>query len=206
MILVNKEKLDIPQSDRTIGFYGDNLVKTVEFGIAEVIGKDVRIELFIGFNNGTYNVVLLDKTPNTNKYIWKVKAEELFKSGLAYLQIRVSEQSGEVWHSPKATVVVNSSIEEGEIGEISLSVFHQLDKKLNEIYTFIEEFVNITCKDFITESRVEELISEFVTESRVDELIGDFITEPQAKELIAGEINNLLLPLSMRLDGEKANL
>ncbi len=190
MIYTDRKNLSIPFDERIIGHFGDNLVDTLSFEINEKLSGNYKFVLYISFYDGKTNSIILEKGTEDNIYYWSVKAEQIFTAGIAYIQIKAISESGEIWHSPKATVEFLESIDGNEVsGSYSPTVFEQLDKKINEVYEYVEDFKN----------SLDDLL-----ENTLDE--NDYITRPEAEELIAESIDNLLLPLNQRLDGENVTI
>lgn len=179
MIYAGRNILSVPFEERTICKFGDNDIDTVEFNITEVLSGNIQYLLYIEFSDGSINsVVLTPKTGSNNILAWKVKANQIFKSGIAFIQLKALSENGEIWHSPKATVEFYDSIDSNPItSEYTPTVFEQIDEKINELYTY-------------TEIYKQELIDK------------DYISRPEAAEMINNSLENLLLPLNSRLDGE----
>lgn len=186
MIYADRKNLSVPFEERIIGHFGDNLVDTLSFEIKDELVEESQAVLYISFYDGKTNSIILEKSTVANEYYWTVKAEQIFTAGIAYIQIKVVGKSGEIWHSPKATVEFLDSIDgEESSGGYTPTVFEQLDEKINEVYEYVEDFKNSL------DSTLEETLEE-----------NDYITRPEAEELISRSINELILPLNKRLDGE----
>lgn len=186
MITVNRKNLIIPFDERVICRYGDNMKDQVVFAINEPNTEDCTYVLYILFPDERVNSVQLE--PNGSSCMWNVKAEHIFQSGIAYIQIKAIGKNGEIWHSPKATVEFAHSLDSSPTSNFSPSVYQQLDDRINEVYEFADEF--------------RSSLSEYTTEIISSLADSDYITRQQAIELINERIDELLLPLNKRLDGE----
>lgn len=182
MIYVDRKSLKIPCEERVICRYGDNDVERRVFEIGENT-LDCSYVLYIAFSDGSVNSILLENGEE-NTAVWVVKAEHIFTAGIAYIQIKAISESGEIWHSPEATVEFLYSIdEEGKNGEYSPSLLEQLDERIDDVLDLAETIID-----------------------SIQKAEKDYITRLEAVELVNDSIDNLLLPLNRRLDGENAEL
>ena len=182
MITVSKRNIIIPDEERVIGFYGDSRVNTVYFDIQDPLAEDYSYVVYIEFADGRTNSVLLERQNNT--CMWQIEAEHIFISGIAYIQIKAISENDVIWHSPKATIEICESIEE-MTGQYSPTVLQQLDDRINEVYNYTDTYItNIT----------QQIIGQ------ID--MGNYVTEEQARDMINESIDELVLPLNRRLDGE----
>ena len=103
---------------------------------------------------------------------------------IAFIQIKAISENDEIWHSPKATVEIFESIEELS-GQYSPTVLQQLDDKINEVNAYADTYItNIT----------QQIVDQIDTQN--------FVTQQQAHDMISESIDELVLPLNRRLDGE----
>ena len=173
MIYVDRKTFGLPFEQRVLGHYGDNCINTLEFEIGENYPNCDYI-MYIEFPNGTVNSIMLTKSANQT-VSWRISASDIFCSGLAYIQMKAIAKNGEIWHSPKIIVELLRSIDENTVnGEYIPTLFQQLDEKINLLKNLI-----VGTSDS-----------------------NDYITRPQAQALITENIDELLLPLCRRLDGE----
>lgn len=107
-----------------------------------------------------------------NNAIWSVESNHIFTAGIAYIQIKAIGENGEIWHSPKAVVEFLHSIDEN----------NPTGEHIPSLF-----------------EKLDEKISEILNDPTKG---NDYITRTDAAELIAASIDELLLPLSQRLDGE----
>lgn len=107
-----------------------------------------------------------------NTAVWNVESNHIFTAGIAYIQIKAIGENGEIWHSPKAAVEFLHSIDEK----------NPSGEHIPSLFEKLDEKINDILND--------------PTRGK------DYITKTEAAELIAKSIDDLLLPLSKRLDGE----
>lgn len=177
MIFVSKKSLNIPFSERILGHFGDNQSRKIFFNISEKVSGNYRAELLIEFADKRANLIALNNDENSSDtFVWDILKNQIFRSGLAYIQVKIITDNGEIWHSPKAAVEFLNSIDENDVDfDFSPSVIEQIENKINEIYQIIEDLKNINLKKYITRDEARTLITE--------------------------SINDLILPLDNRLDG-----
>ncbi len=186
MITVSRKQINIPFEERVICFYGDSGKDTISFTVTEQSDEDCRYFLYILFSDGRVNSIELDYDDGVCR--WPVQAEHIFTSGIAYIQIKSVNAGGEVWHSPKATVEFEDSLDSRDTQNFTPSLYQQLDARVNEIYELANTFGE-TIRDY-----TEEIIISLAD--------SDYITRQEAISLINEAIDDLMLPLSRRLDGE----
>lgn len=204
MIQANKGRITVPFNERIIGHFGDNKTETVLFEINETFNSDFQAELLIEFSDGNINSVTLKRdTSSNNLFIWNVMAEDIFCSGLAHIQLKISIQGGEVWHSPKAAVEFLHSIDEyNNAAIIHPNIITQITEKIEEIYELINNFVTRDdLNNYVTHDEATEMVKNFITQDETENLLKNYITRSEAEILVEESINDLLLPLDRRLDG-----
>lgn len=177
MVFVSKKSLNIPFSERILGHFGDNQSRKIFFKISEKISGNYRAELLIEFADKKVNLIALSSDENSpDIFVWDILKNQIFRSGLAYIQIKIITGDGEIWHSPKGAVEFLHSIDENDLDfNFTLSIIEQIENKINDIRQIIEDLKNIDLKKYITRE--------------------------EAKALITESINDLILPLDSRLDG-----
>lgn len=186
MITVSRKRITVPFEERVICRYGDNGKDTVIFEIAEEDHREsCTYYLYILFPDDSVNSIMLEKTDDV--CTWNIKANHIFMSGIAFIQIKSVGANGDIWHSPKATVEFADSLDSRDTKNFTPSLYQQLDDKVNEIYELADTF-GTTIREY-----TEEIITSLVE--------SDYITRPEAVELIDEAIDDLLLPLNRRIDG-----
>lgn len=214
MIYANKNQLIIPYEERVIGHFGDNKVHTRQFEITNEAVNGVEFVLYILFSDGKINYVTLEKSADReNVFVWNILAEQIYKSGIAYVQIRAESDKNEIWHSPKATVEFLDSIDEKEITEdYSPAIFRKIDERIDELYDIIE---NLDLDDkYVSHDELQQLVISivsdlnYITYEAAQQLVTDvlnelnlYITRDEAVQLVESSINELMLPLDLRLEG-----
>ncbi len=186
MISVSRKRISVPFEERVICCYGDNGKDTVRFEINESDSSDCNYYLYILFSDDRVNSIMLDKDDDV--CVWNIKAEDIFTSGIAYIQIKSVGDNAEIWHSPKATVEFADSLDMRDTSNFTPSLYQQLDNKVNEVYSLAESF--------------GESVREYTQQIIMSLADSDYITRAEAVELIDETIDDLLLPLNRRLDGE----
>ena len=186
MITVSRKQISIPFEERIICCYGDNDKDIVTFEINENDSEGCNYYLYILFPDDRVNSIMLEE--NNGALVWNVRAEHIFTSGIAYIQIKSVGLNGEIWHSPKATVEFLESLDMRETSNFTPSLYQQLDNRVNEIYSLAESF--------------GESVREYTEEIIMSLADSDYITRTEAVQLINETIDDLLLPLNRRLDGE----
>lgn len=214
MIDVSKYSVTVPDDERVIGHYGDNLMKKVEFRLFwQPIGQFQYI-LYIKFSDGSVNTVPLERMENNSgMLIWNVRAEQIYKSGTACIQLKaMSESSEEIWHSQKAFVEFISSLEEdGNAGSYSPSLLTTLDEKVREIYIYVEKLfsdygavsedqLRSILEEYVKQSNFTELLSDYVTKDYLANELSSYMTETKIRFLITKTLEEVLIPLEQRLD------
>lgn len=178
MIYADRHNLKIPCDERILGHFGDNKVDTLFFNIAENLqGENYSYVLYIRFSDDSTNSLILEKSKEDDVYFWLINAKDIFASGIAYIQVKAIAKGGEVWHSPTAIVEFLDSLDRNaKQGEYTPTILEQLDNKIDEVHELADEIKA--------------------------SLEGDYITRTEAEVLVGESLENLLLPLNLRLDGE----
>lgn len=117
MITIERNgKFSIPDEEVFIGYTGDNLNVTKEFFVENVMDISLVYRMYLLFDDGTSNFFLLDSQviEGGTKLTWSITADQIYKGGIVKLQIKASNDSGEVFHSAISSVLVQTSIEFSE--------------------------------------------------------------------------------------------
>ncbi len=132
MIKVIGRELQIPQSERKLGFESDNLVETRKFYITDKELFDLSFKLDVAEYGCTVD---LDKStmPDGSGIIlmWTVTSGIMQNSGRINVQLRAFDSATSlVWHSEMQTFFVGESVNAlKEIENVPLGEFEQVEKK-----------------------------------------------------------------------------
>ncbi len=142
MITIQNGKFNIPESDRFIGFAGDNLNKTIEFLVkGEEKSADIY-RLYLVFDDTSVNHFVLPSTLTNEGVLlkWDILEGHIFKGGIVKLQIKAFRNDGVIWHTNTDTLIVGKSAEFPDNPDSQKnSEFLEYERLLNEIRDEIEE-------------------------------------------------------------------
>lgn len=141
MITILNGKLTIPESERFIGFAGDNLARKIEYIISGQKQEDRIYRLYLTFDDGTVNYFVLPSQVTEEGVLltWEVQRKHIYKSGNVRAQIKAFSGDGVVYHTTSDTFIVGSSAEfSDEVGNIN-SEFLEYEEKLNNIAQTISD-------------------------------------------------------------------
>ena len=141
MITILNGKLTIPESERFIGFAGDNFARTIEYVICGKSELDRIYRLYLTFDDGTVNYFVLPSqlTDEGVLLTWDVQTKHIYKSGNVRAQIKAFSGDGVVYHTTTDTFIVGNSAEfSDETGNIN-SEFLEYEERLNNIANTINE-------------------------------------------------------------------
>ena len=153
MITINSGKLTIPESERFIGFAGDNLHSTKQFIVENITDESCIYRLYLEFDDNTVNYFVLDSKVENGSTIltWNILENHIFKSGIVNAQIKSISDSGEAYHTTWDYFYAENSAEfSGEFKDNENSEFLRYEKELNEIYNKINE---TDLSSFVTQDR-----------------------------------------------------
>lgn len=145
MIQVTKRRLNIPDTDRVVGFTGDNLVEKRIFEVDRMYGDvdlalfDFKLDTQIG---NTKNIINLEKTVTDGKIIltWTIYASHILTAGRMAVQIRAFRGEVEKWHPEQDYVLVQPSINATEAQPDPLpSEFVQMEARVTAVKNDAEE-------------------------------------------------------------------
>ena len=114
MINITKQgKFIIPENECFIGYAGDNLNTTKEIFVEGIADMSLIYRMYLQFDDGTCNYFLLESEVQEGGtlLIWNVTSDQIFKSGIVKVQIKASNDSGEVFHSSITNMLVQTSVE-----------------------------------------------------------------------------------------------
>lgn len=130
MIKITGRKLYIPQSDKIIGFEGDNLCETRLFLITDknLFGLSFKLDVL------EYNCCIdLDKQESDSGVLltWNITSGVTQNSGLMNVQVRGFDEKNElVWHSEIESFFVGDSVNASkQVEDVALTEFEQIEKK-----------------------------------------------------------------------------
>lgn len=142
MITVEKcGKIYIPPQDGFIGYAGDNLNKTIKFLLKERNDSDYFYRIYLKFDDDTVNFFVLEKEIQENDTVlyWNITDDQIFKSGIMYLQIKGYDTSGEIFHTEAVPLIVGKSIEFGNrYNKKQISEILKAEKTLDQLYSDIK--------------------------------------------------------------------
>lgn len=135
MITILNGKLTIPESERFIGFAGDNLRRTVNFLISGASEADHIYRLYLTFDDGTVNYFTLPSTVTDEGVVltWNVLIEHIFMSGSVKAQIKAFSHKGVVYHTTTDRFFVGDSAEFSDYFRKQNSEFLEYEEKLNNL-------------------------------------------------------------------------
>jgi len=130
MIKITGRKLYIPQSDKIIGFEGDNLCETRLFLITDknLFGLSFKLDVL------EYNCCIdLDRQESDSGVLltWNITSGVTQNSGLLNVQVRGFDEKNElVWHSEIESFFVGDSVNASkQVEDVALTEFEQIEKK-----------------------------------------------------------------------------
>ena len=135
MITILNGKLTIPESERFIGFAGDNLRRTVNFLISGATEADHIYRLYLTFDDGTVNYFTLPSTLADEGVVltWNVLLEHIFMSGSVKAQIKAFSPKGVVYHTTTDRFFVGDSAEFSDYFRKQNTEFLEYEEKLNNL-------------------------------------------------------------------------
>ena len=141
MITILNGKLTIPESERFIGFAGDNLRRKIEFLVSGIYEADRIYRIYLTFDDGTVNYFTLpfEVTDLGVVLTWDVLREHIFKSGCVKVQIKAFSDNGVVWHTNTERFIVGESTELTEEFAKQNTEFLRYEERLNNLSKEISE-------------------------------------------------------------------
>ena len=146
MITILNGKLTIPESERFIGFAGDNLRRTIEFLISDADEAYRIYRLYLTFDDGTVNYFVLPSQLTDEGVVltWQVLREHIFMSGCVRAQIKAFSDTGVVYHTTTDRFFVGDSAEFSDYLENNNTEFLQYEQRLNELAQTAQEICVLT--------------------------------------------------------------
>ncbi len=141
MITILNGKLTIPESERFIGFAGDNLRRTIEFLVSGAKEADRIYRLYLTFDDGTVNYFVLPSQVTDKGVVltWQVLREHIFMSGWVKAQIKAFSGNGVVYHTSTDRFFVGDSAEFSDSIKKQNTEFLRYEERLNELSKELSE-------------------------------------------------------------------
>lgn len=119
MITIQNGKLLIPDSDRFIGFAGDNAVITKQFTLIDQQSEGCTYTLCLRFDDGIVRTVPLTAALSGSNTVltWEVHREDLHASGVVQAQIKIAGSDGNTGHTAKDFFLIGSAVELDDSGD-----------------------------------------------------------------------------------------
>ncbi len=135
MITIQNGKLMIPDSDRFVGFAGDNTVNTKQFTVIDFTEENCTFTLCMRFDDETVRTVpLSSQTDHGNTVLtWEIRKEDLCSSGVVQVQVRTADSDGGIEHTTKDFFLIGSAVELDDDGsEMEYVTPSQLRNSINQ--------------------------------------------------------------------------
>jgi len=197
MIIVSDRALNIPPSEKRLGFTGDNRVECRVFEIKDTDLFSMEFRIDIEGRKNAYSAVP-EKTfspDNAALYLcFDITSAMLVETGTLTFQLRGFDTEGDrVWHSEKNFFYVSDSVTEGEeYTDRELSQFEVIEKNVASLYGQAKECAESAERNFeeiktFTETEARAVRADFENleahVSSLEALIGD--VESAVEEIIA---------------------
>lgn len=136
MITISDGILTIPESQRFVGFTGDNRHTLKKFYFRTNPESGWLYRLYLTFDDGRHNFFTLPevKSKEGNYLEWNVQEDHILKSGIVRAQIKAFSDENEVYHTTSDVFIAGKTAEEDEEFMNSNSEFLYLERALNELY------------------------------------------------------------------------
>lgn len=135
MITIQNGKLMIPDSDRFVGFAGDNTVNTKQFTMIDFTEQDCTYTLCMRFDNDTVHSAPLSAQSNHGDTVltWEIRREDLCSSGVVQVQVKIVDSDGGIEHTTKDFFLIGSAVELDDDGsEMEYVTPSQLQNSINQ--------------------------------------------------------------------------
>lgn len=145
MITISDGILTIPESERFLGFKGDNLHTQKKFFIRLNTQSGWLYRLYLTFDDGRHNFFVLpsDISDEGTWLTWDIEESHIMQSGLVKAQIKAFSDENEVYHTTSDVFMVGKACEDDEEFKNSNSEFLYFEKTLNKLY---EKMQNASAK------------------------------------------------------------
>ena len=135
MITIQNGKLNIPDSDRFVGFAGDNTVNTKQFTMIDFMEQDCTFTLCMRFDDDTVHTAPLSVQPDHGNTVltWEIRREDLCSSGVVQVQVKIADSDGGIEHTTKDFFLIGSAVElDDDGGEMEYVTPSQLQNSINQ--------------------------------------------------------------------------
>ncbi len=135
MITIQNGKLMIPDSDRFVGFAGDNTVNTKQFTMIDFMDENCTFTLCMRFDDDTVRTVPLTAQIDHGNTVltWEIRKEDLCSSGVVQVQVKIADSDGGIEHTTKDFFLIGSAVElDDDGGEMEYVTPSQLQNSINQ--------------------------------------------------------------------------
>ena len=135
MITIQNGKLMIPDSDRFVGFAGDNTVNTKQFTMIDFTQENCAFTLCMRFDDDTVRSVPLSAQRDQGDTVltWQIRKEDLCSSGVVQVQVKIADSDGDIEHTTKDFFLIGSAVElDDDGGEMEYVTPSQLQNSINQ--------------------------------------------------------------------------
>lgn len=134
MITIQNGKLIIPDSDRFVGFAGDNTAHSKQFVLIDPITENESFTLCMRFDDDSvYTVPLAVGTDGGYTVLtWEIRKEHLCASGIVQVQVKIADSDGNIEHTTKDFFLIGSTVELDDSGEMEYVTTSQMRNSINQ--------------------------------------------------------------------------
>lgn len=142
MIKVDLRELIISQSERKIGFEGDNLCEKRQFLVTDEKLFDFTFKLDTQ-DGDIIELTKMESSENDGIILeWNISSASLKRQGNLFVQLRAYDENGVVWHSQRAVFYIGKSINaQNEVGPEQISEFAQLEQNMSNLCAQMQETI-----------------------------------------------------------------
>lgn len=135
MITIQNGKLIIPDSDRFVGFAGDNTVAEKQFILMDFVRENCTFTLCMRFDDDTVRSVPLSAAADHGDTVltWEIRREDLCSAGVVQVQVKIADSDGSIAHTTKDFFLIGSAVElDDDGGEMEYVTPSQLENSINQ--------------------------------------------------------------------------
>ena len=125
----------IPDSDRFVGFAGDNTVNTKQFTMIDFIEENCAFTLCMRFDDATVRTapLLAQRDHGDTVLTWEIRKEDLCSSGVVQVQVKIADSDGGIEHTTKDFFLIGSAVELDDDGsEMEYVTPSQMQNSINQ--------------------------------------------------------------------------